>query len=306
MLTLGQQRLTPKSLSRKEKLAINPTSPTASRLPYEPPSPSRPWQLIDVLWQPLPPPSAGSNGNGRYPMSPTSPSSPRKRSREDGGSAHFNPAQQRIGVLQHQQQSPRQGMNGQHRRSSSTAFHPSTTASPLRQFKEGEKKKRSHSHSIHATRQDVDAAKALTFMLGSSGGEHENQFGPPLNAAASSSLPIPPTGSGKAQSTFRARAQSEINISPRKKAGTPPAGGAGETDDKTAADLMLFLAHSPSPVTRVAPSPARLNEVKGAARVLFADSGDNREVKQEPRIHSNLAMAPPITNETGPGIEERA
>lgn len=79
---------------------------------------------------------------------------------------------------------------------------------------------------------------------------------------------------------------------PRKQGKTPP---RAETDDKAAADLMLFLAHSPSPVTRVKPSPNRLNEVKGAARVLFQEP-ELKDVK-ETRGHSNLASAPPITND---------
>lgn len=62
---------------------------------------------------------------------------------------------------------------------------------------------------------------------------------------------------------------------------------------------MLFLAHSPSPVTRVKPSPGRLNEVKGAgaARVLFQDP-EPKDMKETTRLHSNLASAPPITNNT--------
>jgi len=55
---------------------------------------------------------------------------------------------------------------------------------------------------------------------------------------------------------------------------------------------MLFLAHSPSPVTRVKPSPSRLNEVRGTARVLFQDMDSDRS----DRPLSNLASAPPITN----------
>lgn len=299
MLMNRQQRLTPKSARRRSNLTIDPTSPTSSRLPYEPPSPSRPWQLIDVLWQPLPPPS-----NGKYPMSPASPSSPRKRSREDHG--YPSP---RLGTLQYQQQQPprmpgQQPLNG-HRRSSSTAFHVS--ASPLRQFKEGEKKKRSHSHSTHSTtRQDVDAAKALTFMLGSGSGQEgsgsptDNLFGPPLDAP-SSSLPIPSPAT-KGQSSFRARAQSEVHVSPRKKRSASPSANGDGTDDTAAADLMLFLAHSPSPVTRVKPSPQRLNEVKGAARVLFQDP--EPKDTNEPRVPSNLASAPPITSDQVPSSDE--
>lgn len=227
---------------------------------YEPPSPSRPWQLIDVLWQPLPPPSGG-----KYPNSPLSPSSPRKRSRDQ-----LEQLPQRS-IFQQQQAMPRPStfgpMNG-HRRSSSSTLRP---ASPLRPFKEGEKKRRSYSHSTHSTtRQDVDAAKALTFMLGSGS-------------------PTPASRDGE--------------MSPRRvKSNTPPRsiGPKNENEDKDAADLMLFLAHSPSPVTRVKPSPSRLNEVRGTARVLFQDS--DGEKPKEVRAHSNLASAPPITN----ALEETA
>lgn len=234
-------------------------SPTSSRIPYEPPSPSRPWQLIDVLWQPLPPPSSG-----RYPVTPISPSSPRKRTRDAEPS-----------IFQQQQQSPRSvpaGASG-HRRSSSTAVHP---ASPLRHFKEGEKKRRSYSHSVQPnTRQDVDAAKALTFMLGS-GSPTQQTFGPALD-----SLPV--------SESKHARSDAPRRV----KSNTPPKSAGPKTDDTDAADLMLFLAHSPSPITRVKPSPSRLNEVRGsgAARVLFQDDGP-----KEARGHSNLASAPPITN----------
>jgi hypothetical protein len=136
---------------------MEPLSPTRSAHGgYEPPSPSRPWQLIDVLWQPLPPPSGG-----KYPNSPLSPSSPRKRSRDQ-----LEQLPQRS-IFQQQQGMPRSAyppMAG-HRRSSSTVLQP---ASPLRPFKQGEKKRRSYSHSTQSTtRQDVDAAKALTSMLGS-------------------------------------------------------------------------------------------------------------------------------------------
>ena len=260
---------------------------------------------MDVLWQPLPPPS-----NGRYPMSPVSPSSPRKRSRDEYGG---EPSTRSI-FQQQQQQRPVVPLNGSahaHRRSSSTAFMAS--ASPLRQFKEGEKKKRSHSHSTHTTRQDVDAAKALTFMLGSghegsgsgsgSGSQSPNRamFGPPLDTATATakSLPKRENSGSSGEGEVRGRAQSEIIIPPRRQGKTPPRNA--ETDDKAAADLMLFLAHSPSPVTRVKPSPNRMNEVKGAARVLFQDP-EPKDIK-EPRLHSNLASAPPITNEIEIGDE---
>lgn len=250
---------------------MEPLSPTRSAHGgYEPPSPSRPWQLIDVLWQPLPPPSGG-----KFPNSPLSPSSPRKRSRDQ-----LEQLPQRS-IFQQQQSMPRSAypsMNG-HRRSSSTVLQP---ASPLRPFKQGEKKRRSYSHSIQsASRQDVDAAKALTSMLGS---------GSPTQASFRG-RPDSPLRDGE---TSRARAQSEVNISPRRvKSNTPPGSVAQkDTADSDAADLMLFLAHSPSPITRVKPSPSRLNEVRGTARVLFQDM----ESDKPDRPLSNLASAPPITN----------
>lgn len=271
-----KQKLTPKSARRASSHVMEPLSPTRSAHGgYEPPSPSRPWQLIDVLWQPLPPPSGA-----KYPLSPLSPSSPRKRSRDQ-----LEQLPQRS-IFQQQQAMPRSAyppMNS-HRRSSSTVLQP---ASPLRPFKQGEKKRRSYSHSTQSTtRQDVDAAKALTSMLGS---------GSPTQASFRGRPDSPFAADG---GSSRARAQSEFNISPRRvKSNTPPkSSGAGpkETEDKDAADLMLFLAHSPSPITRVKPSPSRLNEVRGTARVLFQDQDSDRT--HEVRPQSNLASAPPITN----------
>lgn len=56
----------PRSPAAGPSSAMHPKMPNTAPARYEPPSPSRPWQLMDVLWQPLPPPS-----------------SPRKRSREE-------------------------------------------------------------------------------------------------------------------------------------------------------------------------------------------------------------------------------
>ena len=69
--------------------------------------------------------------------------------------------------------------------------------------------------------------------------------------------------------------------------------GRGE-EDKNAAELMMFLAHSPSPMktpARNAVSPSRA--AGGVARVLFADREEGK-VKE----HSNLGLAPPITSES--------
>ena len=64
-------------------------------------------------------------------------------------------------------------------------------------------------------------------------------------------------------------------------------------DDKTAAELMMFLAHSPSPIKRFESSPVA-RSTGGTARVLFAEPielGNPAKVTQ----HSNLALARPIT-----------
>jgi hypothetical protein len=67
---------------------------------------------------------------------------------------------------------------------------------------------------------------------------------------------------------------------------TPPEEERGE-EYKNAAELMMFLAHSPSPMKRFNPG-ARAPASPTTARVLFAD-GEAKVGK------SNLAMAPPIT-----------
>jgi hypothetical protein len=92
------------------------------------------------------------------------------------------------------------------------------------------------------------------------------------------------------------RALSDTLVPQRRvRSNTPPkTSGQDETADKDAADLMLFLAHSPSPVTRLKPATNRLNEVRGTARVLFQD--EETEKPKAVRTHSNLASAPPITN----------
>ncbi len=65
-------------------------------------------------------------------------------------------------------------------------------------------------------------------------------------------------------------------------------------DEQDAAELMMFLAHSPSPMKRFNPSyPSPVRTAGGAARLLFADAGEaggGAKLAQ----HSNLAMAPPI------------
>ncbi|WWC87710.1 uncharacterized protein L201_002602 [Kwoniella dendrophila CBS 6074] len=190
-------------------ITTSPISPSRSgTIPYEPPSPSRPWQLIDVLWQPLPPPS-----HGRYPASP---SSPRKRSRTDDHDLSSSNGYSRLNGLglplsPHRKISFSQNStNTSHRRASSSIStvvdrthiydrdNQAGPSSPLRhRFEDAmsvPKKKRSQSHSYtnspntnsnyrrsreilgsgggtpSTTSQDVDAAKALTHMLSSGGG----------------------------------------------------------------------------------------------------------------------------------------
>lgn len=219
-------------------------------VPYEPPSPSRPWQLIDVLWQPLPPPSKGY---------PASPSSPLKRSRNDDDEPR-NP----------------HGLGTTSRRASAS-FH---SQSPIDQVLRREKK-RSQSHSQYShSRQDVNAAQALTEMLGSaSPGRRSHQ---PSNLADHASLPLPPAFSNKP-----ARRALSATPGPGR---APRTSSQPDEEDKDAAELMMFLAHSPS-ASRKKPDAESSRNLGGAARVLFAD--DTAAVKVE--RHSNLALAPPIT-----------
>ena len=234
---------------------------------YEPPSPSRPWQLIDVLWQPLPPPSRG----------PASPGSPLKRARADEDERPL-----------------RQFNSGLYasRRASGSFHHP---RSPAEQVLRREKK-RSQSHSTHS-RQDVNAAKALTEMFGSgssSAGRRSSFQAPALSSH--SSLPLPPA--------FEHR--------PLRRASsvTPVPDRLPDEEDKDAAELMMFLAHSPSASSQPkrAQSPAR--SVGRAARVLFADDEDdgkgvvglgvNGPLGNTGKVerHSNLVLAPPILAES--------
>ncbi|KAK8861421.1 hypothetical protein IAR55_002240 [Kwoniella newhampshirensis] len=374
-----ENKLPPTPLrTRKSQLTLLPSSPIAPpvqagpSIPYEPPSPARPWQLIDVLWQPLPPPS-----HGRYP---TSPSSPKKRSRTDEHPEAPRPYTNGFG---HPLTSPHEHKGQGHRRASSSLSGQTLDrvmqagpSSPLRYgFQDSGKKKRSQSQSTHqrqrrdvTTSQDVDAAKALTFMLGSGGSEEggsssrrNSQLSAPLlPPMGSQSLPIPEAfqhDSGSSLSpTMRPRALSQhSNSTPRPadlrtpsshaRSRLPPDSGSSNSEvergeeDKNAAELMMFLAHSPSPMKslrRYAPgqeepgSPTRPS-LGAAARVLFADTDDDRIKGPSPRSpttttnstsipvtpgssvgqglpklqkthsrsgsypHSNLALAPPIT-----------
>lgn len=205
----------------------SPSSPSISSAPpsYNPPSPSRPWQLIDVLWQPLP------------PSSRPAPASPRKRVREDSG----------------------------RRNSSSGAYIPERMR----------KEKRSYSHST--TTQDVDAANALAFMHSDTDNTLRHSI----------SLPIPTTPPRPRSSSF-AHSPPEPPRSAGRRAVTPEPG----EEDRSAADLMMFLAHSPSPLRKAARTAAPASP--GTARVLFGDG--------EKLGKSNLAMAPPITANDGNGF----
>ena len=170
------------------------------------------------------------------------------------------------------------------------------------------------------TTQDVDAAKALTSMHGSRG-SFSSERGAQMRASllppiATNSLlrspDIPPPRASSATSSpdrslayvqpasrpadlctpsSHARSQVASNSStPTHEAG--PLEDRKE-EDNTAAELMMFLAHSPSPLKRPNPStPART--MGDAARVLFAEPlevGSGAKVAQ----HSNLVMATPIT-----------
>ena len=221
---------------------------------YEPPSPSRPWQLIDVLWQPLPPPSKGY---------PASPSSPLKRSRTDDEDHSRHP----------------NGLSATARRASAS-FH---SQYPIDQVLRREKK-RSQSHSQYThSRQDVSAAQALTQMLGSASPGHQTHQS--SNLASHASLPLPPAFDKKPARRALSAAPGPGRV-PRERVET-------DEEDKDAAELMMFLAHSPS-ATRRKPDGDSPRNVGATARVLFADDPVSASTSKVER-HSNLAMAPPIT-----------
>lgn len=183
---------------------------------YEPPSPSRPWQLADVLWQPLPQPGGHPGGppplpaqvNHRRPPhgmhAPSHslpgglpsfaslqhrgslPPQPSPRRPRPGMDEYLNrptlsplrgPAGQGVTPGRHANGhvvngQPRNGQSSGHRRASSSISslpflgadpYPS---SPLRPKKGAKKRSQSHSNARERpTTQDVDAARALTFML---------------------------------------------------------------------------------------------------------------------------------------------
>lgn len=194
-------------------------------------------------------------------------------------------------------------------------------ASPLGYIREGERKKRSQIHSTHRSRggdtttQDVDAAKALTSMLESG---RDSPRGSPIQAPAlstlgSTSLPIPQLNQSLTQPLRRSSSDllTPIKTPSRRVNGglsLPPAfaeDGEGERgdEDKSAAELMMFLAHSPSPAkaARRSSPPRSPSRISGAARVLFADTPpplpllESGDEGSKVKAHSNLVMAPPIT-----------
>jgi hypothetical protein len=235
------------------RIATDRNIAQGSGVGYEPPSPSRPWQLIDVLWQPLPPPSKG------YPVSP---SSPLKRSRTDDEELR-NP----------------NGLSATARRASASVHSQSPIDQVLRR-----EKKRSQSHSQYShSRQDVNAAQALTEMLGSaSPGFQSHQS---LRLSSQASLPLPPAFDKKPTRRALSAAPGPGRV-PRDR-------GQTDEEDKDAAELMMFLAHSPS-ASRRKTDVENPRNLGGTARVLFADSPTIASSSKVER-HSNLAMAPPIT-----------
>ncbi|KAK6907183.1 hypothetical protein I203_101173 [Kwoniella mangroviensis CBS 8507] len=363
-----ETKLPPPTTQRNRQPSLLPASPIVgspsrtSTIPYEPPSPSRPWQLIDVLWQPLPPPS-----HGRYPPSP---SSPKKRSRTDDHDAYTNSRLNGLGLppSPHRQKHP----NGSvHRRASSSIGSSSTSvghkngftspSSPLRyKFDENPKstgipkKKRSYSHSnsnyinrkvvATTTSQDVDAAKALTHML-SSGGLSDDGLGdtstgsssklaapfllsshslpipeafkrdrsssPTIPSASPSKLPTPKGGIGRTTSisintkTPNSHTRHKIPDSGSSTGTTtaPGTGGRTREEDKNAAELMMFLAHSPSPMKTVHSQEDDRPSLGMAARVLFADEEEPSNDKEASKggasgaRSSNLVLADPILPE---------
>ncbi|ODO09251.1 hypothetical protein I350_02851 [Cryptococcus amylolentus CBS 6273] len=317
---------------RKAPLSVHTSSPmgnsqvTASpAIPYEPPSPSRPWQLIDVLWQPLPPPS-----HGNYPPSP---SSPMKRSREDDHPEAPRPSGHGFTYPMSLASPGAKRVNGHRRASSSLSGHTldrrmmAGPSSPLRTKFEGhEKKRRSHSHSTHdrsrregTTSQDVDAAKALTFMLGSGsedgGGSMSRQSSSeailPVPDSFASPIPTSPSANprrlGMQSNQTTPRAGDLRTPSSHARSRVPPgSGSSAERDrpeeDKTAAELMMFLAHSPSPMKSAKrggpPDSPNRPSLGAAARVLFADEDRS---KQTPSSSSSTSALPSASSSFSAG-----
>ena len=279
---LSLQKLPPPT-PRREKSSASPVDhPLPHTLPYEPPSPSRPWQLIDVLWHPLPPPQRSSQ-----PGSPVSPSSPRKRSREDD-TFPLPPYYPSPSRLHNDSPHTRNTLSSHARRASASSGALHSPRTPNSHSRRSLSQSHAHRHSLPPTTQDVDAAKALTSMLESASPKSTapppTPAYPPLNdqsPARQKSLLSPVTTE---RSNSRSRTPQKDHSDIRRV--TPPDRDEADTD---AAELMMFLAHSPSPARTVHHSPSR--SVGGAARVLFSESDTPNKVER----HSNLALAPPIT-----------
>ncbi|KAL1410252.1 hypothetical protein Q8F55_004258 [Vanrija albida] len=167
---------------------------------YEPPSPSRPWQLADVLWQSLPQPGGNhmsppqrdrfthhgptqslpgglpslASITGIAPRGPQHPNPRRHRMDDYLSGPTLSPMRGPMGNGGPPRAGGSHGHQGGHRRASSSvsslqflAKDP-YPASPLRPKKGTKKRSQSHSNlRERPSTQDVDAAKALTFMLGS-------------------------------------------------------------------------------------------------------------------------------------------
>ena len=329
---------------------------------YEPPSPSRPWQLIDVLWQPLPPPRNGS------PVA--SPSSPRKRSRdrtyeEEEGDV-FSP-QSRYPLMSNghihpsvpgpSSPSTSRSPSGTHaRRASGSAFSHPHAHSPLASTRFERRSQSTSQHDRHplpTTTQDVNAAKALTSMFESgspktktrtpSGGHGRHasmpnggSLLPPISTEVngyrlSSPSRLSPLGKSPTLAAPSSNAREASDASTGRSKGSARRGSARKRSsdeamdedsdvktkrehqttppdeaDKDAAELMMYLAHSPSPARTLHASQSPSHRMSksasdgaggggSAARVLFADTGNDYKVER----HSNLVLAPPITAEHG-------
>ncbi|WVO18042.1 hypothetical protein L204_105740 [Cryptococcus depauperatus] len=326
--------------SRRAHLSVQTTSPLGSHqaplppsIPYEPPSPSRPWQLTDVLWQPLPPPSRGN-----YSISP---SSPLKRARTDEHSRPLESGRSYPLILA----SPNdRATSGRSHRRASTSISGQTLdrrilsgpSSPLQpRFENGRGKKRSHSHSVHyrmpyqeTTSQDMDAAKALTFMLGGGsedGGSMSRHHSPSLLPSvetemlpvpdAFTSAPMSPSQSARQPGQHHSLPRSNLRAQSSHARSRFPSNSERPTkderpeEDNTAAELMMFLAHSPSPLKsdvksateETAQSPTR-QTFGVASRVLFTDDG---QTKPSPACLDTLPSStsvPPTGSNTLPSL----
>lgn len=288
--------------------------------------------------EPLPPPLHAS---------PTA-ASPRKRTR---------PAEQATPEVAERQQ---------RRASGSMPFllaDPYASPSPIERTRDGDRKRRSQSHSqprpllrppafMDNAEPELDAAKALTSMLGSAiandtnsdtdddGRGERKRYSIPI--ASSRSYPeldtklhaqsfalqqsplasSPSFGTPHASSSISAARGGHLRTPsshdrhriPSGSTDTSPDDGpAAEDEDKKAAELMIFLAHSPSPmrrtpVTQATAQPSRLVN----ARVLFGDGGSeppgksalaHSSIPSPPAPAHELQSAPGYKTWLGPGPE---